>query len=71
MGFNPGVSLNLLVVLLRMQRVFGGIEFGFGTQVSSLQGRVGMHPLILMVLVLYPTLIFEASYLKKMDFIKI
>jgi leucyl aminopeptidase (aminopeptidase T) len=67
MGFNPGVT-KPTGRIVEDERVFGGIEFGFGTQVSSLQGAGWNASAHTDGTVLYPTLIFDGKLFEKDGF---
>jgi leucyl aminopeptidase (aminopeptidase T) len=60
MGFNPGVT-KPTGRIVEDERVFGGIEFGFGTQVSTLRGAVWNAAAHTDGTVLRPTLIFDGK----------
>ena len=60
LGFNPGVT-KPTGRIVEDERVFGGIEFGFGTQVSTLRGAVWNAAAHTDGTVLRPTLIFDGK----------
>jgi leucyl aminopeptidase (aminopeptidase T) len=60
MGFNPGVT-RPTGRIVEDERVFGGIEFGFGTQVSTLRGACWNAAAHTDGTVLRPTLIFDGK----------
>jgi leucyl aminopeptidase (aminopeptidase T) len=60
MGFNPGVT-RPTGRIVEDERVFGGIEFGFGTQVSTLRGAGWNAAAHTDGTVLRPTLIFDGK----------
>jgi leucyl aminopeptidase (aminopeptidase T) len=60
MGFNPGV-IKPTGRIVEDERVFGGIEFGFGTQVSTLRGADWNAAAHTDGTVLVPTLIFNGK----------
>ncbi len=60
MGFNPGVT-KPTGRIVEDERVFGGIEFGFGTQVSTLRGASWNAAAHTDCTVMNPTLIFDGA----------
>ncbi len=60
MGFNPGVT-KPTGRIVEDERVFGGIEFGFGTQVATLRGAGWNAAAHTDGTVLNPTLIFDGK----------
>jgi len=60
MGFNPGVT-KVTGRIVEDERVFGGIEFGFGTQVSTLRGAGWNAAAHTDGTILRPTLIFDGQ----------